>query len=168
VFEAEDEEGDVMDRPPRDPQGPLLGGGLAASALAQGLAVAIGLAALQGTLIWAGWADAQVRAVVFTALVACTVAMIFVNRSFGGPLGGGAQRQTRLGTPLAVALGATSGLMALVLAVPALRELFLFAPLEPLGLALALGTALLLGALLSAGRAAMRPRPQLRAFNRGL
>jgi Ca2+-transporting ATPase len=165
VFEAEAEEGDVMDRPPRDPQGPLLGGGLAASALVQGMMVAAGLVALQGGLLWAGWAEAQVRAIVFTALVACTVSMIFVNRSFSGPLGRAAASRIRgafLSTPLAVALGATVGLMGLVLTVPVLRELFRLAPPGPLGLALALGVALGLGVLLAAGRAAMRPRPLAR------
>jgi len=156
VFEAEGEESDVMARPPRDPAAPLLAGGLVASALAQGGAVALGLAALQGALLHAGWGEGAVRSVVFTAMVACTVGMIFVNRSFGGPLARGVGH---IGPALAVALGATTLTMTLVLALPVLRRVFRMDAISLQGLALALGCALALVGVLSAMRLAMRPRP---------
>ncbi|NOS76223.1 MAG: cation-translocating P-type ATPase [Methyloglobulus sp.] len=86
VFEAEQEEEDVMQRPPRDPASPLI------------LPKRIIWAALQGFLVFAilavvfigaaqlGVPDPDLRALVFTSLVLMNMGLILVNRSFKASL----------------------------------------------------------------------------------
>ena len=86
VFEAEEEESNVMRRPPRDPKSPLLLRRRILWALLQGL---IALAILSGVLISAsrlGMAEADLRALVFTSLVLINMGLILVNRSFESSL----------------------------------------------------------------------------------
>ena len=86
VFEAEDEEEDVMDRPPRDPASPLLLPNRMMWALLQGLIV---LTILAGVLISAtrlGMPETDLRALVFTSLVLANMGLILVNRSFTSSL----------------------------------------------------------------------------------
>lgn len=86
VFEAEQEEEDVMKRPPRDPQMPLLLGERIRWAIAQGI-VALGLL---GVLLAGGsqlgLPEDDLRALVFTALVLINMGLILINRSFRASL----------------------------------------------------------------------------------
>ena len=82
VFESEPEEADIMRRTPRDPAAPLLSNRLASWAALQGLA-ALGLVSLVLFVgIRGGMADPELRAMVFTSLVAANLGLILVNRSF--------------------------------------------------------------------------------------
>lgn len=82
-FEAEDEEPDVMDRPPRDPHAALFSLPMITHSLIQG-GVALALVGyFFGALLHAGWGEAAARTAAFTALVAANLALILVNRSFG-------------------------------------------------------------------------------------
>jgi P-type Ca2+ transporter type 2C len=86
VFEAESEESDVMQRPPRNPDSPLLAQRQIVWAALQGI---IALAILAGVLIGAarsGMPEADLRALVFTSLVLINMSLIFVNRSFSASL----------------------------------------------------------------------------------
>jgi len=86
VFEAEKEEDDVMQRPPRDPASPLLLPKRILWAILQGLIV---LAILAGVLISAsrmGMPEADLRALVFTSLVLMNIGLILINRSFKASL----------------------------------------------------------------------------------
>ncbi len=86
VFEAEQEEPDVMRRPPRDPASPLLLPKRIIWAVLQGLIV---LAILAGVLISAahlGMPEADFRALIFTSLVLMNMGLILVNRSFNASL----------------------------------------------------------------------------------
>jgi P-type Ca2+ transporter type 2C len=86
VFEAEQEESDVMQRPPRDPASPLLMPKRILWAVLQGLIV---LAILSGVLISAvhfGMPESDLRALVFTSLVLMNMGLILVNRSFKASL----------------------------------------------------------------------------------
>jgi Ca2+-transporting ATPase len=83
VFEAETEEDDLMRRPPRSPDEPLLsrrlmGGGLLQGTLCLILVAAIFLIALQR-----GMPPQEARALAFFSLVLTIVSLIFVNRSIG-------------------------------------------------------------------------------------
>ena len=86
VFEAEQEEPDVMQRPPRDPASPLLLPTRIIWAVLQGLIV---LTILAGVLISAahlGMPESDLRALIFISLVLMNMGLILVNRSFKASL----------------------------------------------------------------------------------
>jgi Ca2+-transporting ATPase len=81
VFEAAGEEANVMRRPPRNPESPLLLPRRIVWALLQGL---IALSIIAGVLVSAsrmGMPEADLRALVFTSLVLINIGLILVNRS---------------------------------------------------------------------------------------
>jgi len=124
AFEAEPESRDVMRRPPRPRDAPLLDRAGLVRALVEGASVLAAVAAAW-TAAWSqGLADAEVRAITFVALVLCNLALILSNRS--RTRGFAATIATRNPAFWWVSGGAVAGL-ALVLAVPLLRDLFRFA-----------------------------------------
>lgn len=127
VFEAEGEENDVMQRPPRDPKTPLLLRRRMAWALIQGLFV---LAILTGLLIGAahmGMPEVDMRALVFTSLVMMNMGLILVNRSFGSSVLDAILRPNR---SLWVLLSSVSLLLSLAIFWPPARSLFHFGQLH--------------------------------------
>jgi Ca2+-transporting ATPase len=145
AFEAEREEGDVMQRPPRPVGQALFSWSLVAWSALQGLLVL----ALTGTLyvvaIRRGMPAGEARALTFVTLVLAVVSLILVNRSFSSSLGAAVGRAN---ATLGWILAAIVAMLALALAVPPVRGLFAFAPLTvtTLGLAFA-GAAAVLVAL---------------------
>jgi Ca2+-transporting ATPase len=127
VFEAESEERDVMRRPPRNSQSPLFSPATIGWCVVQGSWVL----ALTGAVLidshWRGISDPHARALTFTSLVACNFVLIFVNRSFSSSI---IEAFIRPNLALAVALLATTGLLALTLIVPPVRALFAFGLLD--------------------------------------
>jgi Ca2+-transporting ATPase len=126
VFENEPSEADVMQRVPRDPQAPLFAGTTLVLALLQGLGV---LLAVLGAYAWgASWlSEPAARAFAFTTLVMGNLALIFSNRS-------SSSLWASLWVPnrtLWLVACATTGLLALTLYQPWVSSLFLFAPLLP-------------------------------------
>jgi Ca2+-transporting ATPase len=139
VFESEPEEGNVMKRPPRNAAAPLFSWALIVSSLAQGALVLLAMAALFVGLLHNSVAEAQARATTFTALVACSVALIVANRSMSAHL------WTTLRRPnpaLWRMVAATAALLTAVVWVPWLRVLFHFETPTPALLGLALAVAL--------------------------
>ena len=83
VFEAEPEEPDLMRRPPRDPEEPLLGRrALLGSLVLGGSALAVALAVYFGALLLGHPADVS-RALGFAALLIGNLSMVFLCRSSG-------------------------------------------------------------------------------------
>ena len=128
-FEAEAEEKDLMQRPPRAANEPLFGSMLMASCLLQGLAAFAVAAMIYAWALSKGFDENTVRALVFTAMVAGNIALVFSNRSLGASwqnvwFGQGAWSRQNPALWWIV-LGGSAGL-ALVLGTPALRELFHF------------------------------------------
>lgn len=82
VFEAEDEEEDVMRRAPRDPASPLLLPRRIVWAVVQGLIVFAILAAVLVSASRMDMPEPDLRALVFTSLVLINIGLILVNRSF--------------------------------------------------------------------------------------
>jgi len=133
VFEAEEAEADVMQRPPRATDERLFS------------LKAIGLAVLQGATALAACAAVYLlarpvhghdaaRALTFAALVVSFLAIILTNRSWSQSLWGS------LGNPntaLWWVLGGTSGFLALVLYAPMAQRFFHFAPVQGVDLLLA-------------------------------
>ena len=149
VFEAESEEHDVMQRPPRDPRAPLLSMSLLVFSLIQGALVLAVIGVFHAAMTLQGVPPAAARAATFTALVAANVALILVNRSLGGRLW---RALTRPNPLLGRLLLATLALWAVVLVVPVVRQLFAFDPVEPAWLAAGLGLCVVLLPLLHALR----------------
>jgi P-type Ca2+ transporter type 2C len=127
VFEAEPEESDVMRRPPRDPSVPLFTRASAGLSLLEGASVfAIVLATFRLALAF-GAPESEARALTFTTLVIANLALVLATRSRARTI------LATLRTPNAAlwwVLGGAAMLLALVLYVPFLRDLFGFAVLH--------------------------------------
>ncbi len=127
VFEAEEEEADVMQRPPRDPASPLLLPRRILWAVLQGMvALAIVAIALVGA-VRIGLPEDDVRALVFTSLVLINLGLIFVNRSFSTSL---VQAFLRPNRSLWILLGGVVALLGAALYWPPARTLFHFGQLH--------------------------------------
>jgi Ca2+-transporting ATPase len=132
VFEAETEEEGVMNRPPRPPAEPLFSAPTILWSLVQGLFV-LGVTATVFTLAPDyGLATDQVRGLTFASLVFCIVALILVDRSLSSSLVTAIRRPNRA---LAVVIPIVASLLGVTLLWQPARDLFGFAALEPLFLA---------------------------------
>ena len=138
VFENEAAEANVMQRQPRDTDAQLFGGATLWLALLQGSGV---LLVVLGAYAWADGrlTEPEARAFAFTTLVVANLALIFSNRSRTRSL---LASLTAPNPILWAVTGATLGLLALSLYLPALAELFRFAPLPLHELAAAFGLGL--------------------------
>ena len=134
VFESEEIDPEVMDRPPREPGAPLFGrSGLLLSAF-QGVGA---LAAVLGVYLWAltgGRPEAQVRSLAFATLVLTNLLLILVNRSWR--VSAIASFRERRNPAVKYILGAALGILGLVLAVPAARRTFDLGAIPPGDLAI--------------------------------
>ena len=86
VFEAEAAENNVMQRPPRKPTSALVLRKRVIWAVIQGLLVLIVLASILIGAAYQKLAEADMRTLVFTALVMLNMGLILVNRSFSASL----------------------------------------------------------------------------------
>jgi len=122
-FEAEPEEQNIMQRPPRQANQPLFGGKLLIGSLLQGLVAFAVAAAIYAWAISRGFEENAVRALVFVAMVTGNIALVFSSRSLGASWQGACSRKN----PALwwIVLGGSAGL-ALVSGVPVLRGLFHF------------------------------------------
>jgi Ca2+-transporting ATPase len=142
AFEAEAEERDLMQRPPRPAAQRLLTNRLAIRALGRG-GLAFGLLAILMILHERfGISQFQLRTFLFLALVACVVALIAANRTFTKPLGTAAFHHNKA---LAYILVFVFALVLAIHASGAVRLALGFAALD----LVAVGAALAAGALLS-------------------
>src|SRR5690606_752996 len=123
VFEAEEEEADVMRRPPRNPDSRSRSGSVIAWSLLQGL---LALAVVAGVYVGAaraGGSDAEVRAVAFVGLVLANFALVLVNRSYGiHPI----RQLTPPNRALVWVVAVAGSLIAVALLWPPATELFRF------------------------------------------
>lgn len=122
-FEAEAEEKNIMQRPPRKADEALFSGKRLAVSLLQGVAALIVATSIY---MWAraiGYDEDTTRALVFTAMVAGNIALVFSNRTASLPAADQGAPQNPVLRWLLLCTG--SGLV-LVLSVPILRELFHF------------------------------------------
>ena len=123
VFEAEQEEDDVMKRPPRDPMTPLLVRKRVLWAVLQGM---LAFAILAGIFIVTARMDvpdADLRALVFASLVLINVGLILVNRSFKSSLIRAFMRPNR---SLWILTSSIAVLLAVALVWPPAQSLFHF------------------------------------------
>ncbi|WP_439817780.1 cation-translocating P-type ATPase [Zavarzinia sp. CC-PAN008] len=136
VFEAETEEGDIMSRPPRAADQALFGAGQVGWAVLQGLLVLALVASLFILALDSGQPETEARTLAFATLVVANLGLVLVNRARGSSLRTAFRRRNRA---LWAVSAATFAILALVIAVPAVRDLFHFGPLHPDDIAVALG-----------------------------
>jgi len=135
VFEVEPEEGNTMDRPPRDPAEPLFSRATIGLSVLQGAGVLLVILAIFGGVLARGHGELEARAMTFTTLIIANLALILTNRSWSRTI------LASLRVPNAVlwwVVGGALALLGLVLCVPGLRDLFGFALLHPDDLAICL------------------------------
>ena len=154
VFESETEEKDVMGRPPRKPNAPVLPRSVAIWAFMQGVA-ALAIVALALYLgARAGLAENDLRAFVFTTLVLMNIGLILVNRSFRSSLADALLRPNKALWALVAAV-----LIVLGIAIywPPAERLFHFAPLHWDDLSVCLGAGIGLIGILELAKRRLRP-----------
>jgi len=128
VFEAEKEEPDIMARPPRKQKDRLLDRRTTTIALAQGFVV---LGFVLAVYLWAvarALGQDEIRTLTFVTIVAANLALIGVNRSWSQGI------LATLATPNRAfwwVIGGTLFFLAVVMVVPAVRDVFRFAILPP-------------------------------------
>jgi Ca2+-transporting ATPase len=155
VLEAEEEEGDVMSRPPRRPDSALLSRALIAWSLLQGGLAFVLVAAVYVLAMLLPMPAGEVRALAFVTLVGANIALIFVNRTFSSSLRVAIFRPNRM---LIWGLGIAITLLATILSWPAVRQFFGLGPLHANDLALCLGAAAGLLVVLEFAKLAWRRR----------
>jgi Ca2+-transporting ATPase len=128
VFEAEPEERNVMNRPPRSPREALFGRRLLVTSLLQGIGVLVILLAVYGIALERGQGETDARTLAFTTLIVANLVLILTNRSWSSTI------VATLKSPNAAlwwVVGGAVAFLALVLNVEVLRQLFRFGALHP-------------------------------------
>ena len=127
VFEMEGDEADIMQRPPRKLGEPLFGRGMLLSGLIQGLGIMLVVGSVYAFGMLAGLGEGEARMFAFVTLVIGNLGLIFANRSRTLSI----IQSLRMPNPaLWWVTGGALLFLALVLAIPALRDTFQFAPLH--------------------------------------
>ncbi len=140
VFEAEHEEADVMDRPPRNPKEPLFGKRSVMFGLLQGASVLIIVLAVFSTAKYLGRGEPEARALAFTTLIFANLGLIFTNRSWSRTI------FATLRTPNSALWWVSGGslvFLGFALNNSFLRGLFHFAELHPDDLAICFGAGII-------------------------
>ena len=135
IFEAEGAEPNVMTRPPRGPGERLFGIRSLAVSLLQGASV---LAIVLGVFLTARWlnhSENNSRGLTFAALVVANLGLILTNRSWSRTIPAMMKEPNRA---LWWVVGGAAVFLAMVIYTPFLRELFHFAPLHTIDVAICL------------------------------
>ncbi len=133
AFESEPEEPDVMDRPPRRADEPVLDLWSVLTALADGGLALLIVGGLLVAVTLAGYPPERARTLVFTALVLANLALILTGRRSARYAHPPARPTNR---PLAIVVAGALTVLAAVLGLSPLRALFQLAPLTRLDAAL--------------------------------
>lgn len=127
AFEAEPEETDVMNRPPRDPNEPLFGKHALGLCLLQGLSVLVIVMAVFAASLYRGQDEAGARALTYTTLIVANLALILANRSWSRTILETVRTPNRA---LWFVVGGAVAFLGMALNIPFLRELFSFSDLH--------------------------------------
>jgi Ca2+-transporting ATPase len=139
IFEMEEEEKGIMERPPRPASEPLFGKRMIVTGLIQGLGVLAFVATIYALALGAGLGEGEARALAFVNLVFGNLSMIVSNRSWSRSF----FATLKIPNPaLKWVAGGAFAFLGLAVFVPFLNRVFGFAPLHPWEFALCLGTGL--------------------------
>jgi Ca2+-transporting ATPase len=136
IFEAESEEKDVMNRPPRNATEPLFSSHKILISVLQGLSVLIIISAVYGIALNLGKSETEVRALTFTTLIIANLGLILTNRSWTRTI---PEMFACTNKALVWILVFVVVFLGLVLYVPFLREMFHFSVLHVNDLLICLG-----------------------------
>jgi Ca2+-transporting ATPase len=153
VFEAEGEEADLMQRPPRRAGAELLSLPVALWSLLQGLLVLALLAAIFLVCVRYDMPPEDTRVLVFVSLVMANMSLVVVNRSFGFGLAG---RHAGSNRALALVYGAAIAILGAAIYWPPAQSLFHFGSFHGHDLAVAVGGCIVLIAILEALKRLLR------------
>jgi Ca2+-transporting ATPase len=128
AFEAEPEEANVMKRPPRSPEEKLFTRKRVGLNLLQGASVLASVLAVYAFALHFGHDELDSRALAFSSLIVGNLCLIFSNRSWSRTIW--QTRHSRNPALWWVTAGALA-ILAAILYVPALRNLFRFSLLHP-------------------------------------
>ncbi|MFZ4407006.1 MAG: cation-translocating P-type ATPase [Paracraurococcus sp.] len=155
VFEAEEAEEGIMQRPPRSPAAPLFSASLIGWSLLQGGVVLLLTAGVFLGALWRGMPETEVRALTFFCLVLGIIGLVFVNRSFSASIAAAFRRRNAAFRWVMLGVAA---LLSVTLLWPFARRLFRFGPLHLNDLAVVLAVGLLTILLLDAAKPHWRRR----------
>ncbi len=141
VFESEAVDPDIMRRPPRRVDAPMLDRRLLIVALLQGASVLVAVLAVFLWGVLGGRPDTVVRSLAFVTLVIGNVALILVNRSHRLSAWRAARERANRTVPWI--LGGALLMLALLLGVPWLRNAFRLGPLGATDVVVAAGAGVL-------------------------
>jgi Ca2+-transporting ATPase len=128
VFEAEQDEPGIMQRPPRNPDDHMLDRPTVTIALAQGF-VALGIVlAIYLYGMMQGLSEDELRTISFITIVVANLALICTNRSWTESMVATFKKPNKA---FWWVIGGTVFFLGAVLVVPGLRALFQFAPVSP-------------------------------------
>jgi Ca2+-transporting ATPase len=133
AFEAEPEEADVMDRPPRDPNAPLFSSHALGLSLLQGLSVLVIVMAVFTVSLYRGQGEAEARALTYTTLIFANLGLILANRSWTRTI---LETMSTPNPALWWVVGGALVFLAMAIYVPFLREIFSFAYLHLIDIAI--------------------------------
>jgi Ca2+-transporting ATPase len=139
VFEAEREESDVMNRPPRNSRAPLFSRRIVLISLIQGFIV---LAVVLGVFwfsLYRGYSEQEVRTLTFTTLMISNLGLILTNRSWTRTFLASMRLQNSALIPV---IAGAIVFLGIVLYVPFFMSLFRFSGIQPLDLAVCLAAGL--------------------------
>jgi P-type Ca2+ transporter type 2C len=123
VFEAEPEESNVMNRPPRNPKEPLFSRRTLRLALLQGMSSLVVLVLVFAIAYYRGNGELDARALAFTTLIVSNLSLILTNRSWSRTIPEMLRSPNRA---LWWVIGGGIIFLGLILYVPLLRHLFRF------------------------------------------
>ena len=127
VFEGEEDEADIMQRPPRKLEEPLFGRAMILSGLIQGLGILAVVATIYAVMLMRGYDQSVARMLAFVCMVIGNLGLIFSNRSRKHSIIKTLRIPNRA---LWWVTGGATVFLAFVLINPFLRNLFKFAPLN--------------------------------------
>jgi Ca2+-transporting ATPase len=134
IFEAEGAEPNTMTRPPRSPRERLFGIRSLAVSLLQGASVLAIVLTVFLTARWRGHhSEDNARGLTFAALVVANLGLILTNRSWSRTI---PAMMKEPNSALWWVIGGATVFLAMVIYVPVLRDLFHFAPLHLIDLAI--------------------------------
>jgi Ca2+-transporting ATPase len=139
VFEAEPLDSDAMTAPPRSPDARLFDASVLTRGLWQGFGLLLLLLVLFGGARGLSGSDDMARALTFAVLVASSLGLIFVNRSWNRAIGSAAIEFNPYFLWMTLA---SIVVLAFILYVPVISKLFAFALPSPTLMVVGLGVAL--------------------------
>ncbi|GFO59211.1 ATPase [Geomonas silvestris] len=140
VYEVEPAEGATMDRPPRPPAEPLFSRRVLLLSTLQGVGVLVMLLAVFGVCLSRGQGEYEARTLTFMTLIIANLGLMMTNRSWSATLGAILKVPN---SALWWVTGGAVGFLAIVLNVPAAREVFRFCAVHPLDVVISVTAGLL-------------------------